>query len=123
MESNDYRQPFARRWPFLGLAVAVAGVWLLLLTLQIPAVLRITCGYAVALCWYPVSRARMLKVGLPRWSFRVIEPLILLVLLAFLFLVRSSPAWPLFLSGLFVLLHIPLVVLKEKTANTLRTVG
>jgi RHS repeat-associated protein len=114
---------FARRWPYVLFVLVSALLFLtfvLVLSttspakgLSLPFLVVLFCLIVYAGEWGEILRARLAAVGLPhsRW---VIGPYASLVCIACFLLCYFISKGRFLAPGLFVLLHLPLVILKEK---------
>jgi hypothetical protein len=115
MELDSFQGRLAQRWPFVVLVVIFASLMLALETRH-PRVSLFWLSafrYLSGACWAVALRARLARLGLPHSSW-VLIPLMLFVLLACIRLPQLFSLKPLFGAGLFVLLHLPLVILKNR---------
>ena len=115
MGFGPYRDRLAARWPFAGFVVIVGllmlASWTLLLKLG--SFWRTASFVVVGVCWAEAMKARLVRLGLLRWHW-AIAALILFVPITCLFLIPSFSVRPTLVAALFVLLHVPLIVLKDK---------
>jgi len=111
---------FARRWPFMLFILVSALLFLIFVLFFLPTAstheaLISFCLVVYAGEWSEILRARLAVVGLQhsRW---VIGLYVSLVSTACFLLCYFVSKGRFFFPGLFVFLHIPLVILKEKSS-------
>lgn len=115
MKSSHYRHRLTPHWPFVALVVIFASL-MLALEAPLPGVSSFWLAvfrYLSGACWAIALKGRFARVGLPHSSW-VLIPFMLLVLLTCILLPQRLSLSPLFGAGLFVLLHAPLAVLKDR---------
>jgi len=117
-------QRLAERWPFATVVVLVAALWMAFATLLagVPSLVQTACGYALVVVWVAALKARLVRVGLWR-RFWPMTLYILFVLLVCLFLMPAVFRTPALLPGLFVLLNLPLIILRDKPQGEATTGG
>jgi len=108
------RDQLGGRWPFAAIVVIFALSVLVLSSLQgVPFVSQYG-GFLIGASWGALSAPRWARLGLPGW-LRTIGPMVLLALLfTCVMLTPRTPVRPMLASALFALLHLPLIILKDK---------
>jgi hypothetical protein len=113
MELEAYVGKLGGRWPFSGFILAIASLSLVVAEL-IANILLIGAAYTVfGMLWSGALKARFAVVGPPnlRWVIGSFAVLVLLTCELFRVFV---PTGPVLMPGLFVLLHLPLVIKTDK---------
>jgi hypothetical protein len=114
MEMDFQWRGLTNRWAFAGLVVILA--FLLALKSSIPGTAAIGISllrYAIGAFWAVGLRFRLSRVGLPHTPW----VLILSMLFALLLCVRLPQLLslePAYGAGLFLMLHLPLIILRDK---------
>jgi hypothetical protein len=111
--SQEFRHKSLRR--FSSSILIIVSLWSLLILLLPKAALYLGAIFPVLLGyqWTVALKARLAAVGLPstRWSTALYE---LVVFFACLLLSTFDHGIRLLVPGLFLLLHVPLAILREK---------
>lgn len=124
MSVGTYTYRLASRLPFAALLVAFSylalGVGALLV--RTPYMILVVLSFLGGFIWVQLFEARLRRLGVSRpWPWAVLDYAVLLILTYFQ--IRTSfSTGPLLVPGFFALLHVPLLILKDKERENAGTV-